>query len=110
MGFGEAVKFGSQESTTKQQWYFEYDGWMEKKDGTSTIDLEPSAGSMKGPYLISLKTGNFKGAGTDADIMVQLFGSSASMKQPEKLCRSLTNSNPFERDQVPISAKTCPTA
>ena len=45
-------------------------------------------------------TGSEKGAGTDAQVYVTLFGSDGKRTEKLHLNKSLTNKNPFERNQT----------
>jgi hypothetical protein len=49
-------------------------------------------------YKISVKTSNVKGAGTDANVFVTLFGDNGD-SGPLHLKKSETNKSPFENDQ-----------
>ena len=63
---------------TRESYYFLADRWMDKKDGTNVVMLEPaSRDSDKQVYQVVVTTGDKRGSGTDADISVILFGDKA---------------------------------
>jgi hypothetical protein len=51
-------------------------------------------------YEIIVYTGNPRGAGTDAQVYITLFGNYGKQTQKIHLLNSVNNKNPFERDQT----------
>lgn len=52
-------------------------------------------------YRVNVKTSNVKGAGTDANVYVTLFGDNGDTG-PLHLKKSETNKSPFENDQMDV--------
>eukprot|EP00798_Chlamydomonas_sp_ICE-L_P018434 gene18434-24910_t len=85
--------------TSGERFYFLADQWMEKKLGTLSIMLECSnAAGAKQTFKVSIQTGDKRGAGTDSDISIILFGDNGKTKEL-KLESSKDN---FERNKVGV--------
>ncbi|GFH09152.1 uncharacterized protein mot51, partial [Haematococcus lacustris] len=83
---------------TGQRVYFLGDQWLDKKLGTLSLTLEPSdAKGAKQVFKVSVQTGDVRGAGTDADISIILFGA-GGMDSGELLLENSMNN--FERGQL----------
>eukprot|EP01119_Soliformovum_irregulare_P003103 TRINITY_DN133_c0_g1_i3.p1 TRINITY_DN133_c0_g1~~TRINITY_DN133_c0_g1_i3.p1 ORF type:complete len:710 (+),score=244.05 TRINITY_DN133_c0_g1_i3:779-2908(+) len=80
-----------------QRWVFPCGQWLDKSEGDRKIErtLTPGDGNQT-TYQVKVKTGNLKGAGTDANVFVQLTGDK-SVSEALPLKFSLTNTNKFER-------------
>eukprot|EP00798_Chlamydomonas_sp_ICE-L_P018432 gene18432-24908_t len=65
---------------TQRTYYFPCDAWLEETkaegiDGCKKVLLEGGAGAAaKSKYKVEVKTSDVRGAGTDADISIQVFG------------------------------------
>ena len=66
--------------------------------GQQPVTAEPSkdARATAQPYLIYVRTGNVSGAGTDANVYVQLFGTSGN----SPVLELESNQNDFERNDL----------
>jgi len=88
----------------KQQWTFLCGRWLDKSedDGQITRVLVPSGDGVASQpvvkYKISVKTGDIRGAGTDANVFLQLFGKNGDTGE-RKLAESGSN---FERGHTDI--------
>ena len=66
--------------TTSQSWYFPVDMWFDQKQGDGQIERTIMSGSAqaaasgKATYKVTVYTADARGAGTDANVFVQLFG------------------------------------
>eukprot|EP01091_Cochliopodium_minus_P013222 TRINITY_DN4207_c0_g1_i1.p1 TRINITY_DN4207_c0_g1~~TRINITY_DN4207_c0_g1_i1.p1 ORF type:complete len:135 (+),score=46.21 TRINITY_DN4207_c0_g1_i1:47-451(+) len=85
--------------TNKQLYYINFSKWIDKENGldheiASSEEGKESVKSIR--YNISVKTGDCRGAGTDANVFIQLFGE-AGKTGVHKLDSS---GNCFERGQT----------
>eukprot|EP00736_Rhodelphis_marinus_P000918 Rmarinus@m.27357 len=92
---------------TSEKWVFVAQRWLDEgeDDGSTVVDLVPSDGSgleMK-TYHVKVYTSDVRGAGTDANVHLQLYGSKG-----DSGLRKLDNSkNNFERGNVDVFEFTC---
>ncbi|GMH36686.1 hypothetical protein BSKO_04559 [Bryopsis sp. KO-2023] len=82
-------------------YYFECDQWLDKSegDGSTSRTLEASTEdprSLITKYKLVVYTGKMKGAGTDANVFVQLFG---DQRQSAKILLKARGKSDFERGQ-----------
>jgi len=90
---------------TQQTWYFLCGKWLAKDEGDGSIERELPAGSEDGvvsaPYVsykITVVTGDRRGAGTDANVYIVLYGT-----QGDSGDRKLeSGGNNFERNQTDV--------
>ncbi|XP_078666046.1 lipoxygenase homology domain-containing protein 1-like isoform X1 [Branchiostoma floridae x Branchiostoma belcheri] len=86
---------------------FILDDWISKSkgDGQLTKDIPASVGGKatikKTTYKLSVKTSDERGAGTDANVSLILFGENGDSGEL-KLKESETSSNKFERNQTDV--------
>ncbi|XP_078580092.1 lipoxygenase homology domain-containing protein 1-like isoform X2 [Branchiostoma floridae x Branchiostoma japonicum] len=86
---------------------FILDDWISKNkgDGQLTKDIPASVGGKatikKTTYKVSVKTSDERGAGTDANISLIIFGENGDSGEL-KLKESETSSNKFERNQTDV--------
>ncbi|KAG2450199.1 hypothetical protein HYH02_000301 [Chlamydomonas schloesseri] len=81
----------------QETYYFLADQWLDAKLNTLMITLEPAnAAGAKQVYKVSVTTQDKRGAGTDADISVILFGD----KNKTGELKLESSANNFERNQT----------
>ncbi|XP_053384453.1 lipoxygenase homology domain-containing protein 1-like isoform X6 [Mercenaria mercenaria] len=84
---------------------FDCKGWLSKAKGVLSRDMPAREGRKimvdKTNYKINVKTSNVKGAGTDANVYVTLFGDNGD-SGPLHLKKSETFKDPFENDQMDV--------
>ncbi len=68
-------------TATNKQWFFLCGKWLAKDEDDGQIERELSASDKDGTscapmskYLIAVKTGDIRGAGTDANVFIILYG------------------------------------
>uniref|UniRef100_A0A7S3VHN2 PLAT domain-containing protein n=1 Tax=Dunaliella tertiolecta TaxID=3047 RepID=A0A7S3VHN2_DUNTE len=82
---------------TQETYFFNADQWLEKANGTLTLTLLPSnAAGAHQIYQVRVRTGDVRGAGTDADVSIILIGSKGQ-SQEIQLESSADN---FERNKL----------
>jgi hypothetical protein len=95
---------------TNKPWYFLCGRWLAKDEDDKQISRELAASEQDGvastplsKYTISVKTGDIRGAGTDANVFIILYGD-----QGDSGKRKLEGSgNKFERDQTDTFGFEC---
>ncbi|XP_063398724.1 lipoxygenase homology domain-containing protein 1-like isoform X1 [Mytilus trossulus] len=89
---------------TGEKTNFIHDDWLSKEKGYSKdlpAKIKGKEALDKTSYKISVKTSNVRGAGTDANVYVILFGANGDTGQLH-LDKSETFKDPFENDQVDV--------
>jgi len=96
--------------STGQEWNFDVNQWFDKSRGDKLIvrELFPMAGSGqvsdKIGYEVSIVTANKHGAGTEANVFVQVFGSSGETEKMAlgkgKFDRSQTHVHSFQANNL----------
>ena len=95
--------------TTNKSWYFPVDMWFSKKDGDGKIERTILSGSAqaarsgKATYKVTVYTADCRGAGTDANVFIQLFGEAADGSGKEASTDRIKlddSANNFERAAV----------
>ncbi|KAF5837533.1 hypothetical protein DUNSADRAFT_4226 [Dunaliella salina] len=82
---------------TQETYFFNADQWLEKANGTLTLTLLPSnAAGAHQIYQVRVRTGDVRGAGTDADVSIILIGSKG--QSPEIQLESSADN--FERNKL----------
>ena len=91
--------------TTNSEVEFVHKGWFDLSESNSSADLVAEVNGKKmlkeTDYEISVSTSSVRGAGTDANVAMILFGEYGS--SPElRLKQSKTNTNKFENSQTDV--------
>ncbi|KAK9824333.1 hypothetical protein WJX72_009517 [[Myrmecia] bisecta] len=87
-------------------YFFDYDDWL--NGGKKRVDLAAGGGSSKGRYRINVTTSNIKGAGTDANVSIILFGQQDG-KTTDSGAHKLENAaNNFEKGATDVFEISCP--
>jgi hypothetical protein len=92
-------------SGSGQEVHFSHGGWLDQKHGLQVL-LAPAsgaAGAAAGPpaelvYEVAVYTSDIRGAGTDANVFIELHGDKGSVGQS----RLETGANNFERGQCDV--------
>ncbi|RDD42008.1 Lipoxygenase homology domain-containing protein 1 [Trichoplax sp. H2] len=86
---------------SKKSWLFPCHKWLSKYEGDRKLcyELKPLAKAGKAVYEVSVLTGDKRGAGTDANVSVTLFGKHTSSPKIQ-LLKSSKHKNPFERNNT----------
>jgi lipoxygenase homology domain-containing protein 1 len=53
---------------------FHYGAWIKRSHAQGRVDLRPGAPPAQNVYAVSVYTSDVKGAGTDADVWLTIFG------------------------------------
>jgi len=97
-----------EDDNLKKQWDFVCNRWFAKDEGDGTIEADFELGTKNaGPelanYRITVTTPNIRGAGTSANVFVQLFGE--KLKSPQTFLDS--GKNNFQRGASDIFGLDC---
>jgi hypothetical protein len=93
---------------TKERYFFICQRWLaeDEEDGEIVREMPAEGDSVKKPlplvrYQLEVFTGNKSGAGTDAEVFVDIFGELGDTGE-RRLKKSETNRNPFEKGKVDV--------
>ena len=91
--------------TTGERGLFLADRWLDAKSGTTTVTLDNASGGAGTAavhrWKVAVRTGDERGAGTDADVSIILIG--ANGKTAELPLESSADN--FERNKARLSAR-----
>jgi len=94
---------------TKKDWNFIVQRWFatDEEDGMIERTLVPgdNDGSGQGLYVVDVLTGDRRGAGTDANVYIQVYGKKGSCRK-QKLDNADDNFEKGKRDTFPLKCAT----